>query len=212
MLSAGLVRIRANLIVQMIAAIRRVDPALLNVVLAWELQNETAFDVTAGPFRQTSGAYPFAGRTYDLGSDRQKQALMDAITVQWANVCADAIHRADPLALVSDSVFTFAAVQRIGPGTLSRDKTRDSRVPARLLALAGTRLDFVDMHTYASQGQGRTFAGNAETDLSSEEWETLKPALRKAGKPILAGETGLFRGNVVSRGGKGIERSSPCPS
>ena len=207
MISAGLVRIRANLIVQMIAAIRRVDPALLNVVLAWELQNETAFDVTARPFRQTSGAYPFAGRTYDLGSDRQKQALMDAITVQWANVCADAIHRADPLALVSDSVFTFAAVQRIGPGTLSRDKTRDSRVPARLLALAGTHLDFVDMHTYASKGQGRTFAGNAEADLSSEEWETLKPALRKAGKPILAGETGLFRDDVASRDGRGIDRA-----
>ena len=207
LLAASQVRIRANLIVQMIAAIRRVDPALLNVVLAWELQNETAFDVTARPFRQASGAYPFAGRTYDLGSDRQKQALMDAITVQWANVCADAIHRADPLALVSDSVFTFAAVQRLGPGTLSRDKTRDSRVPARLLALAGTHLDFVDMHTYASKGQGRTFAGNAEADLSSEEWETLKPALRKAGKPILAGETGLFRDDFASPDGRGIDKA-----
>ena len=207
LISATLVRVRANLIVQMIAGVRRVDPALLNVVLAWELQNETAFDVTARPFRQTSGGYPFAGRTYDLGSDRQKQALMDAITVQWANVCADAIHRADPLALVSDSVFTFAAVQRIGPGTLSRDNTRDSRVPARLLALAGTHLDFVDMHTYASKGPGRTFAGNVDADLSSEEWETLKPALRKAGKPILAGETGLFRDDFASRDGRGIDRA-----
>ena len=206
MLSAALVRSRANLIVQMIAAVRRVDPALLNVVLAWELENETAFDVTARPLRQTSGAYRFAGRTYDLGSDRQKQALMDAITVRWADVCADAIHRADPLALVSDSVFTFAAVQRLGPGTLSRDKTRDSRAPARLLALAGTHLDFVDMHTYASRGQGRTFAGNAEADLASEEWETLKPALRQAGKPILAGETGLFRDDVASPDGRGIDR------
>ena len=204
-LSASLVRDRANLIVQMIASIRRVDPALLNVVLAWELQNETAFDVTAWPFSQTSGSYPFAGRTYDLGSDRQKQALMDAITVQWANVSADAIHRADPLALVSDSVFTFAAVQRSGPGTLSQDKTRDSRVPARLLALAGTHLDFVDMHTYASRGQGRTFAGNAEADLSSEEWEALTPALRKVGKPILAGEIGLFRNDVLSRDGRGFD-------
>ena len=132
---------------------------------------------------------------------------MDAITVQWANVCADAIHRADPPALVSDSVFTFAAVQRIGPGTLSRDKTHDARVPARLLALAGTHLNFVDMHTYASKGQGRTFAGNAEADLSSEEWETLKLALQKAGKPILAGETGLFRDDVASPDGRGIDKS-----
>ena len=206
MMSAAQVRLRANLIVQMIASVRRVDPALLNVILAWELQNETAFDVTARPFSQTSGTYLFAGRTYDLGSDRQKQSLMDAITVQWANVCTDAIHRADPRALVSDSVFTFAAVQRIGPGTLSQDKTRDSRVPARLLALAGTHLDFMDMHTYASKGQGRSFAGNLEADFASEEWETLKPALRKAGKPILAGETGLFGDDVASRDGRGIDK------
>ena len=206
MMSAALARRRANLIVQMITAIRRVDPALLNVILAWELQNETSFDVTAQPFNQMSGSYHFAGRTYDLGSDQQKQALMDAIIVQWANVSADAIHHTDPLALVSDSVFTFAAVQRIGPGTLSQDKTRDLRVPARLLALAGTHLDFVDMHTYAYQAQGRTFAGNEEADFSSVEWETLKPTLRKLGKPILAGETGLFRDDVMSRDGRGIDK------
>ena len=206
LLSAGQVRIRANLIVQMIAAIRRADPTLLNVVLAWELQNETSFDVTEWPFNQTSGTYRFADRTYDLGSDRQKQTLMDAITVQWANVSADAIHRADPAALVSDSVFTFAAVGRIGPGSMSQDKTSDARVPVRLLALAGTHLDFVDMHTYVSKGHDRSFAANAEADLSSEEWETLKPVLRKAGKPILCGETGLFRDEFMSPDGRGLDK------
>lgn len=62
------------------------------------------------------------------------------------------------------------------------------------------------MHTYGSKGQGRTFADNAEADLSSEEWGTLKPALRKSGKPILAGETGMFRDDVELPSGRGINR------
>lgn len=192
-LYAGAVRTRANVIVQMIAAIRRADPLLLNVVLAWELENESSFSVTNPPLNQTSGLFTLGGKSYDLRSDPQKQELMDAMAVQWADVCADAIHHADPQALVSDSAFSFYAVHRTGPGTMSSDHTPDTRVPVRLLALVKSHLDFLDLHTYAAAGNGTTVASNTDGDLKSDEWDTLKPALRRSGKPILAGESGLFR-------------------
>jgi hypothetical protein len=188
----GSVRTRANLIIQTSAAIRRADPTLLNAVFAWELENESNFEAVNAPLNQKSGTYTLGSKSYDLSSDAQKQALMDAIIVQWADVCADAVHRADPQALVSDSVFTFHAVGRKGPDTMSTDATQDSRIPARPLALVGSHLDFLDIHVYANAHPGVNPAQDAAADLNSVEWSALRPALAKAGKPVIAGETGFF--------------------
>jgi len=186
------VRTRANAIVALIEALRARDPGLLPVVLAWELENEVYLSAGAAPFSSRKGEYTFAGRSYDLSSDSESQALMDDVLVQWANLCADAIHQADPEALVSTGVFTFAAVGRGGPGTLSKDATADERVPARPLALLGSKLDYVDIHLYAWRTPEEGVSQYLKRNLRSVEWEAVRERARELGKPLTCGECGVF--------------------
>ena len=185
------VRTRANSITSLIEALRKKDPELLPVVLAWELENEVYFVANQAPFKSRQGVYSFAGKDYDLASDEQTQALMDDVITQWANACADAIHRADPEALVGTGVFTFAAVKRGGPGTLSKDTTKDNRVPARPLALLRSRMDYADLHLYAYRSDKVSVAESLAHSLASVEWEKLQQEARRAGKPIMVGESGI---------------------
>jgi hypothetical protein len=114
------------------------------------------------------------------------------MVVRWADVCADAIHAADPEALVSTGLFAFAAVGRSGPGTLSADKTGDARIPARPLALLRSKLDYVDVHLYAWMGENLTVAQNLRRALESVEAAALMGEARRVGKPVLCGECGVF--------------------
>ena len=107
------------------------------------------------------------------------------------DACADAIHAADPEALVSASVFTFAAVGRQGPGTWSKDQTKDMRVPARPLALLESSLDFVDLHLYAGKSKTESIAQHLQRDLASVEISALAAKAKSLGKPILVGESGV---------------------
>lgn len=191
-LHRGSVRTRANGIVTLIEALRARDPDLLAVVLAWELENEACLSQRQAPFAERAASFTFAGRDYALASDAEAQTLMDRIFVQWANCCADAIHQADPQALVSCSVFTFAAVGRGGPGTLSQDQTTDERIPARLQALLGSRLDFVDVHLYAWRTAEQGVADFLRRNLESAEWQAVRQQAAQLGKPILCGECGVF--------------------
>ena len=196
-LHIGSVRTRANSITKMIQTIRQVDPDLLKVILAWELENESYFLADAPPLNGTSGSYKFAGQGYDLGSDRGKEELMDAIIRQWADVCARKVHEADPEALVGVSCFTFAAVGRHGPGCLSSDRTPDRRIPIRPLVLVGTGVDYIDIHLYISNNS-RSPQQNLDADVASDEWNTLRAAVLRAGLPVLAGEVGLYRDQWVT--------------
>lgn len=191
-LHRGSVRTRANAIVALIEALRRQDPGLLPVVLAWELENEVYMSASRAPLSGRTGHHAFAGRTYDMASDDDVQALMDAVLVQWANLCSDAIHQADPQALVSTGLFSFAAVGRGGPGTLSRDAASDERIPGRLLALLESRLDYVDMHLYAWRSAEEGVTSHLERNLASVEWPAVRTRARELGKPLLCGECGVF--------------------
>lgn len=188
----GLVRTKANSIIALIEALRRKDPSLLKVVMAWELENEVYFHADRAPFIPREGTFRFANKDYLMSSDEQAQALMDDMIVQWVNICADAIHRADKDALVSAGVFSFSAVGRIGPGTLSKDQTGDNRVPARPMALVRSKLDYLDIHLYAWKTETEGVSDFLRNNLSSIEWDRLTTAARKAGKPIMAGETGVL--------------------
>lgn len=191
-LHRGAVRTRANAIVALIEALRARDRGLLPVVLAWELENEVYVSARVAPFSTRQGEFRFAGRSYSLASDQETQRLMDDMLVQWANCCADAVHRADPEALVSCGVFTFAAVGRGGPGTLSRDTTTDERVPARPLALLRSRLDYVDVHLYAWRTAEESVSRYLDRNLASVEWPELQAKARELGKPMMCGECGVF--------------------
>jgi hypothetical protein len=198
-LSPKPVRAKANAIVTLIEALRKSEPELLAVVLAWELENEVHFQLDQEPFITRSNAFPFAGRQFDLSTDAGAQELMDAAARAWATACADAIHAADPEALVSASLFTFAAVGRQGPGTWSKDSTKDNRVPARPLALLETSLDYVDLHIYAGRTDRRNITQHLEHDLASVELPALIAKAQSLSKPILIGESGI--GAHVTRRG-----------
>ena len=198
-LSPKPVRAKANAIVTLIDALRKSEPELLAVVLAWELENEVHFQLDQEPFITRSNAFPFAGRQFDLSTDAGAQELMDAAARAWATACAEAIHAADPEALVSASLFTFAAVGRQGPGTWSKDSTKDNRVPARPLALLETSLDYVDLHIYAGRTNRRNITQHLEHNLASVELPALIAKAQSLGKPILIGESGI--GAHVTRRG-----------
>lgn len=188
-LHQGHVDAKARYAADFVTAVKRHDPDLLSTVLAYELDNETHFTATGPPFSLTEGTItPADGVTYDLSSQEDLQQMADRHVVRWADACVEAIRRVDPEAMVSTNVFTFRAVGRSGPGRLRTDQSRDGRFPARPLALAGSRLSYLDVHFYS--------AGNEEMflrDLASIEFEALRAACRKSGKPMIMGEFGSFK-------------------
>ena len=188
----GSVRTRANAIKTLIQAIRKNDPGLLPVVLSWELENEIYFVTDKAPYNNRQGTFSFKGKSYDLSSDDQAQTSMDDIITNWVNACTETIHQADPEALVDAGLFSFAAVGRRGPGTLSKDKTADSRVPARPLALLRSKMDYVDIHLYAWRTDKESVTDYLNRNLQSIEWQKLKSEAKKIGKPIMSGEIGIF--------------------
>lgn len=193
------IRTKANAILALIEALRKCAPDLLPVVLAWELENEVHFNLDQEPFLSRPGDFAFGGSKFDLTTDQGAQALMDNAVRSWANACADAIHAADAKALVSASVFTFAAVGRQGPGTWSKDQNKDMRVPARPKGLLDTRLDFVDLHLYARKTESESVTQYLQRDLATVEMPSLASEARRLGKPILIGESGIGA-NFMRRG------------
>lgn len=169
-----------------VQALRDRDASLLSAVMAYELENESHFDVSCRPLDRAEGHLEFAGRTYDLTSEADLQRLVDDAVARWANACTDAIHAVDPQAMVSTNVFTFAAVGRTGPGHLLTDAPEDHRFPARPLALVDTKLAYLDVHLYPL---GRPL----QVDMTGIEFEAVRDACSRTGKPIIMGEFGAFR-------------------
>jgi len=187
-LHQGHIEAKARYAADFAAAVQAHDPALLPAIFAYELDNETHLQATAPPFSLASGtATPADGKTYDLASEAVLQQMADANVSRWADACRQAIRQVDPEALVSTNVFTFRAVGRSGPGRLRRDQSKDPRFPARPLALAETSLDYLDIHFYPFDDH------TLDRDLESIEFEALKAACAKAGKPLVMGEFGAFK-------------------
>lgn len=191
-LDEGCIAAKARYMADFAAAIARADRGLLPTVFSYELDNEPFFITNAAPFSKHAGTFAFQGKEYALDSDAQMQALADAGTLKLANACADAVHKVDPEAMVAGDVFTFNAVGRSGPAHLLTDRTGDNRFPARALALAQSKLAYVDIHLYSTDEKG------PRHDLESEEWDALKPACAHVGKPLLMGECGVFKSRTKS--------------
>lgn len=188
LLHPGLIAAKARYMTDFAAAIAQQDRGLLSTVFAYELDNETHLMATKPPFSTRNGSVVFQGKTYSLTSDDELQRLADAGTQALADACVEAVRRVDPEAMISADVFTFAAVGRTGPSRLTQDRSPDPRFPARPLALAQTNLSYLDIHLYS------TDEASLERDLKSVEWEAVREACRRAGKPILMGECGVFKG------------------
>jgi hypothetical protein len=53
-------------------------------------------------------------------------------------------------------------------------------------------LDYIDIHLYAWKDDTEGVDAHLARELRSVEWDKLKTEAHKAGKPIIAGETGVF--------------------
>jgi len=182
-------RAKARFVSDFVAAVKRRDAGLLSTVLAYELDNETHFFANAGPFAEKQGTLQWNGKSYDRSSSEDLQRLADAAVIRWADACVDAAGKVDPDAMVSVNVFTFAAVGRKGPNALRESKTKDRRFPARPLALARTKLSYIDIHFYPFRPD------TLDRDLASIEFDRFREACKAAKKPLIMGEFGSFKKN-----------------
>ncbi len=185
-LEAGRVEAKALFLKDLIDGLRAASPSCLRAVFSYDIQNELCFQVSP-PFTLESGSVTLSsGRTYQLPAQRQE--LADDAAVGFVNRMAEVIHAAQPGALVSASVFTYAAVGRDGPNDFRVEKAGwKNRVPFRPLALARSKADFIDLHFYAEDGKAW------ERDLRSVEFDEFRRVSREFGKPLFVGEFGAFK-------------------
>lgn len=168
-----------------------------NTIFAYETQNEMSFFADRFPYSELSGTIMGPNDLlYDMGDPLQRQALADASAVLAVNEAVRRIRLVDDSVMVSGSVFSPHAVGRTAGDTfpVGGDTPRlNERFPARLLALAGSDLSYLDVHPYADP-RGLGEENNLVLDLETLEWQTVKELLASGNdKPIILGEFGTFR-------------------
>lgn len=187
-LQEGFIRAKCRYLKDFVRVIKEHEVALLSTVLAFELENETHFVSNQPPFSLTKDRLTAAnGTTYDLSDRDDLQRMAEEHVRNWADACVNAIHSVDPDALVGTSVFTYRAIGRSGPGEVREGDSSDPRFPGRPVALARSKLSYVDIHTYPRS------MDTLKHDLRSIEFEKLKRVCRRTGKPLLMGEFGAFK-------------------
>ncbi len=115
--------------------------APMDVVFAYELDNEYFYDASAAPLTWTSGTITTAnGQTYDMGSATSRQQMMDDGLVYFNDQIRTAILAIDPTALVTIGFFV--------PQGPNPTRFGDNRVIEVYPAMANSTADFVDLHAY----------------------------------------------------------------
>jgi hypothetical protein len=172
---------------------RRLGPGRLGAVLAYETDNEAYVSADAAPFNRLTDTVRTAdGNTYDMSSAAERQQAQDANFVSYANRMVDAVHTADPRALVTMGAFTYGAVGKPGPNGLpvhcerNCPPTVDYRYPVRPASLTTwSRLSFLDLHVYPVDQPGNA-PYTLTHDLATIEWASVRG-------PVVLGEFGAFR-------------------
>lgn len=198
-LSPGFITAKAAYLRDFITALRGYDNGtLLSTIFAYELENEVFLLGNAKPFSMASGSVLTAdGLRYDMAQPAARQQAADANVVNWANQLAATVRAADPLTMVSASVFTYAAVGLSGPNGLAPDARADKWFPARPITLRlYSTLDYTDLHLYplGSAYQGVTLPAGLAADLQSSEF----PSMNKTSRPLFMGEFGAFKSKYPS--------------
>jgi hypothetical protein len=148
--------------------------APLDAIWAYSLSNEAHFASSAPPLALTSGLVTTAnGKTYDMASAAQKQAMMDEGLVYWIDHVRAAIKQVDPTALVTIGFF-----QPHGPNPT---RIGDPRVIRTGPAISQSQADFVDLHLYPG------------LDLGLPQYVQNYELPQVTAKPIVMGEFGAFQ-------------------
>jgi hypothetical protein len=172
-LTAGGVQANASFWADFAAELIR-QRAATDVLLAYELRNEAHFDGRAKPFTLTGGLVPAPnGRTYDMTSQAQKDAMLDEGLVFWIERVRAAIRVVDPTALVAIGFFE--------PQQPNLSRSGDQRLVRTRAAIRGSSADLVDLH--ASPGVDLTLPQYME-NFGVDGTET---------KPIVLGEVGALK-------------------
>ena len=149
--------------------------ARVDAIFAYELRNELYFDSNAPPFSLASGTVVGAnGHSYDMADPAAKRRLMDEGLVHWADRSRAAIRELVPAALVTVGFFV--------PQEPNPTRIGDPRVIAPYPAIAGSTVDFVDLHLYPLAGD-RTLSQLVENFGNAAF----------AQKPVLMGEFGAYQ-------------------
>jgi hypothetical protein len=148
--------------------------APLEAIWAYSLGNETYFMAKAPPLSLTSGLVTTAnGKSYDMASAAQRQAMMDEGLVYWIDHVRAAIRQIDPTALVTIGFF-----QPQGPNPT---RIGDPRVIRTGPVIAQSQADFIDIHLYPG------------LELSLPQYARNYELPQQTVKPVVMGEFGAFK-------------------
>lgn len=111
--------------------------SLDSAVYAFDLHNEGEFNSSEPPLNTNQWFKAPNGASYDLGSQGEKQRLMDDSVAHWIYWARESIRSQMPNVLITQSVFSPFLVKG------------SSRVPFRLAAIEAAAVDYLDAHVYA---------------------------------------------------------------
>lgn len=151
----------------------------LEVVLGYEIGNESLFALDQEPLSLTSGMVTTATGSYDMGDAGQRQHLMDISLINWSTKVREAIKTADPQALAGFCPYGPYGIPKYAPHG-AMDTYWMFADPDK----GGSTVDFVDLHVYP-------FAGAMEPQMAAYRISSHK-------KPIVLGEFGADTGDYAT--------------
>lgn len=185
---------RVEHVASFLSYVKEKEPRLLPTLLGLQCQNEAYLRADHWPFTMKEGEFTAAnGRTYDMASTDQRQALMDEGYLHYHERMVAAVKAIDPEMLVAEGVFVPRAVGKdpavhagVWPG-----KTKDERYPPTLTSLGTGPLDFLDVHFYRTD-RNESVDEAFRLNLASTGFFTRDMAGILRRKPVIMGEFGAF--------------------
>lgn len=143
-LTGGGVLVEKKLVQDLIEALISQN-APLDAILAYELRNELFYESNATPISYTSGLFKtINGKTYDMGSQEDRQRMMDENLLYWIDQVRSVILKLDPTALVTVGFFV--------PQGPIPTRIGDVRLIDTRSVIWESSLDFIDLHPYPDGG------------------------------------------------------------
>jgi len=151
--------------------------APMDAILAYELDNEYYYNVSAAPLTWAIGTITTAnGKTYDMASQTSRQQMMDDGLIYFTNQMRAAILDLDPTALVTVGFFP--------PEGPNPTRIGDFRIIEVYPAMANSTADFVDLHAYP-------IPNDLTLDQIVQNFAFVGTGTQQQ-KPIIMGEFGGF--------------------
>jgi hypothetical protein len=193
-LTKGGVDARVEYISAFLSYLKDKEPAVLPTLLGVQCQNEACLEADHWPFTESEGSFAAAnGKTYDLSSTEERQALMDDGYRYYHQRIVDAVKAVDPELLIAEGVFVPRAVGKDGVHEIGvwPGKVSDERYPPTLTDIGTGALDFLDVHFYRDRDSD-TVDEAFRLNLGSSGFFSEEMADIRKSMPLIIGEFGAF--------------------